>query len=90
MFAVDDEDGKQSVIAEQPVDRPAYMHSIGMSDHYLVLAEFPLVVSFLLVLDAATLVEIGRAECPHPIPFGFHGNYFPASGPRISLDVIHR
>ena len=290
VFAVDDEDGKQSVIAEQPVDRPAYMHSIGMSDHYIVLAEFPLVVnplsfllrnepfirnyrwqpqrgirfhvldkddgrrvataeaeaafafhhvnayetngelivdvviypdasiidqlylarlraaepidgastlaryiiplhlsgararaellsdarielprinyagyagqpyravwgtgnrqpgnfldsivrvdtgsggtqvwwedgtypgepvfvpspgsrgeddgvllsvvldayrnnSFLLVLDAATLVEIGRAECPHPIPFGFHGNYFPASGPRLSLDVIHR
>jgi beta,beta-carotene 9',10'-dioxygenase len=290
LFAVDDEDGKQSVIAKQPVDRPAYMHSIGMSDHYLVLAEFPLVVnplsfllrnepfirnyrwqpergsrfhvfdkddgrrittaegepffafhhvnayeaggkllvdvvaypdasiidqlylarlraaepidgaslltryviplqgsgdraeverisdtrielprinyvrhagqpyhvlwgtgnrqpgnfldsivrvdtvtggsqvwweagtypgepvfvatpgssaeddgvllsvvldarharSFLLVLDAATLAEIGRAECPHPIPFGFHGNYFPASGPRLSLDVIHR
>lgn len=45
MFAVDDKDGKQSVIAEQPVDRPAYMHSIGMSDHYLVLAEFPLVVN---------------------------------------------
>ena len=51
LFAVNDEDGKQSVIAEQSVNRPAYMHSIGMSDHYLVLAEFPLVVdplSFLL------------------------------------------
>ncbi|MCE9544869.1 MAG: carotenoid oxygenase family protein [Planctomycetia bacterium] len=34
--------------------------------------------SFLLVLDAADLAEIARAECPHPIPFGFHGNYFAA------------
>ncbi|MGZ5824219.1 MAG: carotenoid oxygenase family protein, partial [Hyphomicrobium sp.] len=34
--------------------------------------------SFLLVLDAISLAEIARAECPHHIPFGFHGNYFPA------------
>ncbi len=32
--------------------------------------------SFLLVLDAATLQEIARAETPHAIPFHFHGNYF--------------
>jgi carotenoid cleavage dioxygenase-like enzyme len=35
-------------------------------------------VSFLLVLDAQSLAEIARAECPHHIPFSFHGNYFPA------------
>jgi carotenoid cleavage dioxygenase-like enzyme len=23
------------------------------------------------------LQPIARAECPHHIPFGFHGNYFP-------------
>ena len=34
--------------------------------------------SFLLVLDAMSLAEIARAECPHHIPFGFHGNYFPS------------
>jgi carotenoid cleavage dioxygenase-like enzyme len=33
--------------------------------------------SFLLVLDATTLAEIARADCPHHIPFSFHGNYFP-------------
>ena len=33
--------------------------------------------SFLLVLDAATLKELARAEAPHAIPFHFHGNYFP-------------
>ena len=31
--------------------------------------------SFLLVLDAATLEERARAEVPHHIPFGFHGQY---------------
>ncbi len=32
--------------------------------------------SFLLVLDAETLTELGRARVPHHIPFGFHGHYF--------------
>jgi beta,beta-carotene 9',10'-dioxygenase len=32
--------------------------------------------SFLLVLDAANLEELARAEAPHAIPFHFHGNYF--------------
>ncbi|MDX6685485.1 MAG: beta,beta-carotene 9,10-dioxygenase [Baekduia sp.] len=32
--------------------------------------------SFLLVLDAATFQEVGRAAAPHHIPFGFHGQFF--------------
>jgi beta,beta-carotene 9',10'-dioxygenase len=32
--------------------------------------------SFLLVLDAATLQEMARAEIPHPVLFGYHGAYF--------------
>jgi beta,beta-carotene 9',10'-dioxygenase len=32
--------------------------------------------SYLLVLDARGLEEIGRARVPHDIPFGFHGLYF--------------
>jgi len=31
--------------------------------------------SFLLVLDACTLEELARAEVPHHIPFGFHGQF---------------
>jgi beta,beta-carotene 9',10'-dioxygenase len=31
--------------------------------------------SFLLVLDAASLHELARAEVPHHIPFGFHGQF---------------
>lgn len=32
--------------------------------------------SFLLCLDATSWQEQGRAEVPHHIPFGFHGNYY--------------
>jgi carotenoid cleavage dioxygenase-like enzyme len=32
--------------------------------------------SFLLVLDASSMKEIGRAEVPHPILFGYHGEHF--------------
>jgi carotenoid cleavage dioxygenase-like enzyme len=32
--------------------------------------------SFLLVLDAASFAERARAPVPHPIPFGFHGQFF--------------
>ncbi|MGH6864837.1 MAG: carotenoid oxygenase family protein [Methyloceanibacter sp.] len=44
LFAVDD-DGSQSLVAELPVDRPAYMHSFAMSENYLALVEFPLTVT---------------------------------------------
>ncbi|MGQ0623831.1 MAG: carotenoid oxygenase family protein [Sporichthyaceae bacterium] len=32
--------------------------------------------SFLLVLDASDLSEIGRAELPHHLPFNFHAQYY--------------
>jgi carotenoid cleavage dioxygenase-like enzyme len=32
--------------------------------------------SFLVILDAKTFQEIGRAVVPHHIPFGFHGNFY--------------
>jgi beta,beta-carotene 9',10'-dioxygenase len=31
--------------------------------------------SFLVVLDARSFTELARAEVPHPIPFGFHGQF---------------
>jgi beta,beta-carotene 9',10'-dioxygenase len=31
--------------------------------------------SYLLVLDAASMEELGRARVPHHIPFGFHGQF---------------
>ena len=35
--------------------------------------------SFLLVLDAGTFEELARAEAPHHVPFGFHGQFFRAA-----------
>ena len=32
--------------------------------------------SFLLILDAISFKEIARAEVPHHIPFGFHGQFY--------------
>jgi carotenoid cleavage dioxygenase-like enzyme len=32
--------------------------------------------SFLLILDASSFTEIGRAIVPHALPFGFHGQFF--------------
>jgi carotenoid cleavage dioxygenase-like enzyme len=34
--------------------------------------------SFLLVLDARTFTEVARAQAPHHVPFGFHGQFFSA------------
>jgi len=52
LFSIDDEGGAENVVAELPVDRPAYMHSFGMSEQHLVLVEFPLVVDPLRLLLA--------------------------------------
>jgi carotenoid cleavage dioxygenase-like enzyme len=32
--------------------------------------------SFLLVLDASSFTEVARAELPHPVLFGYHGQFF--------------
>ncbi len=45
LFSIDQAAGRQAVVASIPVERPAYMHSFGMTDRHLVLAEFPLVVN---------------------------------------------
>lgn len=37
--------GSQKEVAAIPVERPAYMHSFGMSADHLILTEFPLVVN---------------------------------------------
>lgn len=38
--------------------------------------------SFLLVLDAATFAEVARAELPHPVLFGYHGQFYGEVGDR--------
>ena len=43
-------DGSVRLVASLPVQKPAYMHSFGMSTRYLILTEFPLVVNPLQLL----------------------------------------
>ena len=44
-FRVDPHDTEARVIASLPVRHPAYMHSFGLTERWLVLAEFPFVVN---------------------------------------------
>jgi beta,beta-carotene 9',10'-dioxygenase len=50
LFAIADADGAERVIAEMSIDKPSYMHSFAMTERYLVLTEFPLVVDPLRML----------------------------------------
>jgi beta,beta-carotene 9',10'-dioxygenase len=45
LVGIDQRTGREAVIATLPAERPAYVHSFGMSARYLILAEFPLVVN---------------------------------------------
>jgi beta,beta-carotene 9',10'-dioxygenase len=44
-FGIDARTGRQSLVGAITVERPAYVHSFGMTEHYLILAEVPLVVN---------------------------------------------
>jgi len=44
-FHVPPDEAEPQVIGELPVKEPAYMHSFGLTERWLVLAEFPLVVN---------------------------------------------
>lgn len=45
-----------------------------------VVLDGPVGRSYLLVLDARTMVEVGRAEVDGPVGFGFHGTHVSAVG----------
>lgn len=41
---------KREIISEIPIDKPAYMHSFGLTDNYIILTEYPFVVNPLSLL----------------------------------------
>ena len=56
-----DADDRQRMIAKLPVREPAYMHSFGMTERHVVLAEYPLVVNPLkIALGAESFIESYR------------------------------
>lgn len=61
----------------EPVFVPA--PNQGAEDAGVVLSvvlDAPRATSFLLVLDAQSFAEMARVVVPHPVPFGFHGQFF--------------
>jgi carotenoid cleavage dioxygenase-like enzyme len=57
-FSLAPHDGETRVLASLPVKEPAYMHSFGLTERWLVLAEFPLVVNPLaLALSGRPYIE---------------------------------
>lgn len=57
-FAVEPDGSKPRSIGSLPVKEPAYMHSFGLTERWLVLAEFPLVVNPLaLALSGRPYIE---------------------------------
>jgi beta,beta-carotene 9',10'-dioxygenase len=60
VYATDAQDERR-VVAKVPVREPAYMHSFGMTERYVVLAEYPLRVNPLkLALGAESFIESYR------------------------------
>jgi len=49
-YMINDGETRRTLIGSIPVQEPAYMHSFGMTQQYLVLVEFPLVVNPLQLL----------------------------------------
>src|SRR3954469_952126 len=53
-----DADDERRVLAKVPVSRPAYMHSFGMTERFVILAEYPLTVNPLkLALGGRSFIE---------------------------------
>lgn len=73
MFA-DDGQGPR-LLCRIPTDRPAYMHSFGMSEHYLVLAEFPLRVNPLRLMFSGVTGQ----------PFIRNYRWMPEEGTRFTV-----
>ena len=44
LYSVAADTGQQALVGSVVTEKPAYMHSFGMTEHYLILTEFPLVV----------------------------------------------
>jgi carotenoid cleavage dioxygenase-like enzyme len=58
IFSIGAGKGRVRLVGSISVDKPAYMHSFGMSERYIILVEFPLVVSPLkLLLSGKPFIE---------------------------------
>jgi carotenoid cleavage dioxygenase-like enzyme len=45
LYRIPDGSSSREVISKIPVDLPSYMHSFAVTEHYLILTEFPLIIN---------------------------------------------
>ena len=84
LIKLDVEDGRGPWLWDEPgcfPGEPVFVPRPGATDEddgviLSVVLDTGLATSYLLVLDARTFSEMGRATLPHPVPFEFHGRFF--------------
>ena len=70
IFRVTPSSRRREVIASLPAREPAYIHSFGQTENYVVLAEYPLVANFLkMVLAGKTYAENLQWKPDRPTKF---------------------
>lgn len=58
IYSIQAGSSKRSIISSIPVKQPAYMHSFGMTENYIILTEFPLFINhFKLLLTGSAFVD---------------------------------
>jgi len=58
LYRMDAHSHQRQLIGSIPVARPAYMHTFGLTEHYIVLVEYPLLLSRLsLILSGKPVIE---------------------------------
>lgn len=58
VYAISDGSSSRTLLGSMPVDNPAYMHSFGLTENYIILVEFPMVVKPLdLLLSGKPFIE---------------------------------
>jgi carotenoid cleavage dioxygenase-like enzyme len=82
LVKIDVEDGSEAAWSSPGchAGEPIFVREPGSRDEdagvvLSVVLDAPAGRSFLLVLDARSFEELARAEAPHHIPFGFHGQF---------------
>jgi carotenoid cleavage dioxygenase-like enzyme len=64
VFTIPDGTARQRLVASIPANEPCYMHSFGMTEHYLILVEFPVVFDPVEYLEASKSI----VECATWLP----------------------
>jgi beta,beta-carotene 9',10'-dioxygenase len=86
-FAVDPDSDEPRMIASQSVKEPSYMHSFGLTERWIVLAEFPFLVNPLgLALSGRPYIENYRWKPQRGTRFTLIDRETGVGGPKFETD----